>query len=105
MEFSNWDYGENMDIKNKRNTFPLLNVLGRVGWLDDSVIKNERDDYLLPCGWTQCNLRFSSQLWDGRHFPSTKFSDEQTLSRPALTIGQSGRLSKIMADVRKYVRL
>ena len=92
-----------MYIKNKTSTFPVLNIMGRVGWLDDSVIKNQGDDYLFPCGWTHCNMRSSVRRLDTRHFPSIKFSDEQTPSFIARTAGKSGRLCKITAGIRKYV--
>ena len=95
--------GKNMDIKNKKLTFPVLSVLGRVRWLDDSVIKNEGDDYLFPCGWTHSNMRLSLQNRDSRLFPATKFSDEQEPSCLAHMLRKSGKLCKMIAVIRKYV--
>lgn len=72
-----------MGIKTRNRSFPILDVLGRVGWLDDSVIKNDEDAYLFPCGWTHCNMRLSFQDRDSRHFPSTnpEFPKKQTSAR------------------------
>jgi hypothetical protein len=94
-----------MYIKNKTSTFPVLNIMSRVGWLDDSVIKNQGDDYLFPCGWTHCNMRASVQRRDTRHFPSIKFSDEQTPSLFARSVGKSGRLCKIMAALARITEV
>ncbi|MFA6294581.1 MAG: hypothetical protein WC637_22505 [Victivallales bacterium] len=68
-------------MKNKKSTFPVLGILDRVGWLDDSMIKNEGEDYLFPCGWTHCDMRFSLHNRDGRHFSAVKVSGERNPSR------------------------
>ena len=76
-----------MGIKNKKNSFTILNVLGRVGWLEKiekSVIKNEENAYLLPglacrktCGWTHCNMRCTLQHRGSQYFSAIGLANEK----------------------------